>query len=130
MKIILVDAVFCFITEKDGKFQIFSEVHHLLETYPNRKILLTGTSDDKIEFYGLNAVPYEYFTLKHNPEKINPEYYNIMLKNFNFTKEDVIYFEHDINAVKSAQSVGINTYWYDNDKKDLACLKKFLDENL
>lgn len=46
------------------------------------------------------------------------------------SKEDVIYFEHSPDAVKSAQSVGINTYYYDNDKKDLGKLEKFLDENL
>jgi hypothetical protein len=35
-----------------------------------------------------------------------------------------------VDAVKSAQSVGINTYFYDNDTKDLESLKKFLDDNL
>jgi FMN phosphatase YigB (HAD superfamily) len=75
-------------------------------------------------------MPYEVFTLKHNPEKTNPEYYNIMLKNFNLNEKEVIYFEHNLEAVKSAQSVGIETYYYDNDKKDLTSLKKFLDENL
>ena len=53
-----------------------------------------------------------------------------MLKHFNLGKKDVIYFEHDPEAVKSAQSVGIKTYYYDSDKKDLDGLKKFLMENL
>ena len=45
-------------------------------------------------------------------------------------KKEVIYFEHNPDAVKSAQSIGIETYYYDNDKKDLIGLKKFLAENL
>jgi len=130
MKTILVDAVYCFIIEKDGSFVIFQDMYDLLERYPNRKIILTGANDDKFEFYGLNKMPYEFFTLKHNPEKTDPKYYETMLLHFGLSKDDIIYFEHDQNAVKSAQSVGINTYYYDNDKKDLESLKKFLDENL
>ena len=131
MKTILVDAVFCFIIEKEeGKFEIFKDMFNLLETYSNKKIILTGASDDKRELFGLDNMPYEVFTLKHNPEKTDPEYYKILLDTYNLKKEDVIYFEHDINAVKSAQSIGVNTYNYDNDKKDLESLKKFLDENL
>ena len=130
MKTILVDAVDCFIIEKEGKFMIFQDMYGLLEKYPNKKIILTGASDDKIKFYGLDKMPYEVFTLKHNPEKIDPKYYKIMLKNFGLNKEKVIYFEHNPDAVKSARSVGINSYFYDNDKKDLLALKNFLDENL
>ncbi|OGI71562.1 hypothetical protein A3B84_03030 [Candidatus Nomurabacteria bacterium RIFCSPHIGHO2_02_FULL_35_13] len=129
MKTILVDAVDCFIIEKDGKFIIFQDMYKLLEKYSNKKIILTGASDDKRELFGLDNMPYEVFTLKHNPEKTNPEYYKIMLKNFNLNKNDVIYFEHNTDAVRSAQSIGINTYFYDNDKKDLESLKEFLDKN-
>ena len=53
-----------------------------------------------------------------------------MLENLKLAKEEVIYFEHSIDAVKSAQSVGIKTYYYDNEKKDLESLKNFLDENV
>ena len=130
MKTILVDAVDCFIIEQNKKFGIFQDMYKLLENYPNRKIILTGAADDKIKFFGLDNMPYEVFTLKHNPEKTNPEYYNILLKNFNLNEKEVIYFEHNLDAVKSAQSVGINTYFYDNDKKDLKSLTKFLNDNL
>ena len=130
MKTILVDAVYCFIIEKEDKFEIFQDMYKLLETYPNRKIILTGASDDKIELYGLIKMPYEVFTLKHNPEKTDPEYYKTLLNKFNFNVKEVIYFEHSIEAVKSAQSIGINTLYYDNDKKDLESLKEYLDKNL
>jgi len=130
MKTILVDAVDCFVIEEKGEFVIFQDMYKLLETYSNKKIILTGANDEQRKKFGLNDMPYEVFTLKHTPEKTNPEYFRIMLKNFNLNKDDVIYFEHNIDAVKSAQSVGINTYFYDNDKKDLESLKKYLDENV
>jgi HAD superfamily hydrolase (TIGR01509 family) len=127
MKTILVDAVNAFIIEGKG---IFKEMYDLLKTYPNNKIILTGANDEQFKMFGLNNMPYEVFTLKHNPEKTDPKYYEMMLRNFNLTKDDVIYFENDENAVKSAQSVGIKTYHYNKDEKDLVRLKRFIDENL
>lgn len=127
MKTILVDAVDCFVSP-EGK--IFEEMHSLLETYPNKKIILTGANDEQFRKFGLDKMPYEVFTLKHNPEKTDPAYFEKMLANFNLAKSDVIYFEHNPEAVKSAESVEITTYFYDNGKKDLSTLKSFLDKNL
>jgi len=75
-------------------------------------------------------MPYKVFTLKHNPEKTDSKYYGEMFQHFHLNTDDVVYFEHNEDAVKSAQSVGINTYHYDKDKKDLKSLKIFLDDNL
>ena len=127
MKTILVDAVDCFISDS-GK--IFKEMYELLETYPTEKIILTGANDEQFKTFGLDKMPYQVFTLKHNPEKTDTEYYETMLSRLNLTKENVIYFEHNPEAVRSAQSVGIKTYFYDNDKKNLDELKKFLDDSL
>jgi len=46
MKTILVDAVDGFIIETTNGFQIFTEMYNLLETFPNRKIILTGANDE------------------------------------------------------------------------------------
>jgi len=127
MKTILVDAVSAFVIKGVG---IFQEMHEMLETYPNKKIILTNADDEGMKKYGLDNMPYEVFTLNHNPEKTDPKYYEIMLKHFNLEADEVIYFEHNEEAVKSAKSVGINTFYYDSDKKDLIALKKFIDENL
>ncbi|MEK9151506.1 MAG: hypothetical protein AAB547_02645 [Patescibacteria group bacterium] len=127
MKKILVDAVDCFVS-KDGL--IFNEMFDLLETYPNKKIILTGANDEQFKMFGLDKMPYEVFTLKHSPEKSDSRYYEAMLSHFNLKKEEVVYFEHSLEAVKSAQSAGIDTYFYDNDKKDLEELKKFIDDAL
>ena len=126
-KTILVDAIHCFVIKEQG---IFNEMHELLETYPNKKILLTGANDDEFKNFGLDKMPYEVFTLKHNPEKTNPKYYQTLLERFNLRKNDVIYFEHNPEAVKSAQSVGIKSHYYDPDKKNLRALKDFLTQNL
>lgn len=130
MKTILVDAVDTFDIEKDGKFGIFKEMQDLLDTFPNKKILLTGANDQEFVEWGLDKMPYEVFTLKHNPNKTDPKYFETLLTKYNLTKEDVVYFEHNPEAVKSAQSVGINTLYYDPMKKDLVALKTFLEENL
>lgn len=130
MKTILVDAVDAFVIEIGGEFKIFEEMHGLLETFPNRKIILTGANDEQFKKFSLDKMPYEVFTLKHDPEKTDPRYYEKMLEYFSLSKDDVVYFEHNTEAVKSAQSVGITSYFYDNNKKDLNALKNFLTENL
>jgi len=127
MKTILVDAVDAFVSAEGV---IFKEMHDLLETYPNKKILLTGANDEQFKKFGLDKMPYEVFTLKHNPEKTDPKYYEMILEHFALSKDNVIYFEHNPKAVESAQSVGIKTHYYDPEKKDLKALKDFLTENL
>lgn len=130
MKTILVDAVEALVVESGGAFKIFEEMRDLLETFPNQKIILTGADDEQFKKFGLDKMPYKVFTLKHNPEKTDPKYYETILKQFSLSNDDVIYFEHNIEAVKSAKSVGIKTYYYDNDKRDLNALKGFLTQNL
>ena len=123
MKTILVDAVNAFVLKDVG---IFKEMHDMLEEFPNRKIILTGANDEQMDMFGLHDMPYEVFTLKHDPEKTDPSYYTTMLSKFGLGAEDVVYFEHNQDAVNSAQSVGIKTYYYDPDAKDLIALKDFL----
>jgi FMN phosphatase YigB (HAD superfamily) len=127
MKTILVDAVYCIVSPEG---EIFQEMHKLLETYPNKKIILTGANDEQFIKFRLDKMPYEVFTLKHNPEKTDPLYYTKMLEHFNLAAGEVVYFEHNIDAVKSAESGGINTYFYNDEVKDLNSLKEWLDKNL
>ncbi len=127
MKTILVDAVDTFVIEGDG---IYEPLHELLEKYPNRKIILTNANDEQMIELGLENLPYELFSLKHNPDKANPKYFEEMLKHFNLKPDNVVYFEHNPDAIKSAQSMGILTFHYNPETKDLITLKLFLDENL
>lgn len=127
MKTILVDAVDTFIIEGQG---VFVAMNELLDQFPNKKIILTNANDEQMVTYGLTHLPYELFSLKHNPDKTDPEYFKKMLEHFSLPKDDVIYFEHNSKAVESAQSVGIRSYYYDPEKKDLGALKDFLVNNL
>lgn len=127
MKTILVDAVNTFIIEGHG---IDKKIYDLLETYPNRKIIVTNANDEQMLEYGLVNLPYELFTLKHQPDKTDPEYFNIMLKHFDLNADNVVYFEHNPDAVESARSVGITAYHFDHEKRDIDEIKKFLDDNL
>jgi len=127
MKTILVDAVNTFVDKEEGVFQA---MYKMLENYPNKKIILTNADDEQMQNLGLDNMPYEIFTLKHDPDKIDPKYYRTMLKYFGLNADNVVYFEHSKDAVKSAQSIGIITYHYDRDNKDLKTLKEFLDKNL
>lgn len=127
MKTILVDAINCLVLEDGG---ILKPMHTLLESYPNNKIVLTWANDEQFKHFKLDQVPYNVFTLKHDPEKTDPQYFKILLKKHNLTADDVVYFEHNAEAVRTAQSIGIATYFYDHTKEDMDALKQFLDENL
>lgn len=128
MKTILVDAVDAFVIETENGFGIFEPMRKMLDEFPNTKIILTGANDEQFTKFGLDKMPYEVFTLKHNPEKTNPEYYKKMLEHFNLKSEDVVYFEHNPEAVKSAESVGIKTHFWDNEKRLLRELSIFLEQ--
>jgi FMN phosphatase YigB (HAD superfamily) len=127
MKTILVDAVDTFVIEGQG---VFKKMHDLLEQFQETKIILSNADDSQIVPFNLTNLPYELFTLKHNPDKTDPIYFKKMLEHFNLKSDQVIYFEHNPNAVKSAESVGIISHYYDPEKKDLDKLKDFLKENI
>lgn len=130
MKIILVDAVNTFVVEENDKYKIFPPMFELLESFKNRKIILTNADDEQMQKFGLRQMPYEVFTLKHDPEKTDPKYFKIMLEYFNLSPGDVVYFEHKPEAVLSAQSYGIKAFHYNKDMRDLVNLKNFLNTNL
>lgn len=125
-KTILVDAWNTFVNEEG----IFQEMKEMLDGFENKKIILTNANEEEKEKYGIVNMPYEVFSLSHNPNKTDTEYYKKMLKHFSLNPEDVIYFEHNTDAVKSAKSVGISTFHYDKEKKDLETVKLFLKNNL
>jgi len=125
MKTILVDAVNTFVVKWKW---INIEMQKMLDQFENKKIILTNANqEEKIKFW-LIDLPYDLFSLEHNPNKPDSEYYRIFLDKYNLKTDDVIYFEHNIEAVESARSVWIKTYHYDKNKKDLISLEKFLRE--
>lgn len=127
MKTILVDAINGLILENGT---VFTKMQELFDSYPNPKIVLTGANDEQFKHFNLDKSPYEVFTLKHNPEKTDRRYFEILLDKYSLKPGDVVYFEHNQQAVKTAQLAGIPTYFYDHTKQDLQALKNFIDQNL
>ena len=126
MKTILVDAWNTFITENG----IFEEMKELLDNYENQKIILTNANNEEKIKLGIIDMPYKVFSLSHNPNKTEPLYYKTFMSEFNLTTKDIIYFEHNEEAVKSAKSIWINTFHYNKEKKNLEELKDFIDKNI
>lgn len=115
MKTILVDAWQTLITAKG----INRELYEMLESFPNPKIVVTNATPEEQEQFGINLQPYPIFTCSHHPDKSETAYFKNLLRQYNFSTSDILYFEHSELAVVSAKSLNINTYWYDTEKNDV-----------
>ena len=126
MKTILVDAWNTFVLESG----IDQEMYKLLEGYDNPKIVVTNANDEQIIQLGMEDLLYKLFTMKHDPDKTDPRYFLTFLNEHDLKAAEVIYFEHDPEAVESARSVGICSFNFDHKERNLDALKEFLDSNL
>ena len=122
-KVILVDAYYCLFTENG----IDKEMQEILDSFPNRKIVLTNADDEQMKKFGINTSPYEVFTLKHKPNKTDGGYYKKMLDHFHLKPSDCIYIEHNKDAITQAEKVEIKSFRYEN---DLELLEEFIKENV
>lgn len=127
MKTILVDAINTFVIKNQG---INQEMYVLLEQYAQQKIVVTNADDAQMVQFGLDKMPYEVFTMKHNPDKPDPVYFSTLMETYGYKPEELVYFEHNVDAVESARSLGIATYHYNFEEHDLLALQTFLDVEL
>ena len=74
-------------------------------------------------------MPYEVFSLEHNPNKTDKAYFLKMLSHFSLKPAEVVYIEHNAEAINSATAVGINTFPY-NKEENLDGHRIFLQNNL
>ena len=125
MKTILVDAWNTFVTNEG----INKDMQQLLDSYNNPKIILTNANAEELISLGIVNMPYPVFSLAHNPNKPNPEYYQKMLDHYALASKEVLYFEHHEDAVKSARYLSIDTLWLKKGSS-LQTLKQFLDQNI
>ncbi len=125
-KTILVDAWNTLFTQNG----IDENLHTLLEQFPHQKIVLTNANEEEQKRFGMTASPYPFFTLRHQPDKPDPEYYRRMLAHFGLAASDVVYFEHNPAAVASAESVGITTLHFDKTERDIGAVEAFLRARL
>jgi len=125
-KIILLDAWNTFVTE-DG---IFKELQVVLDTFENKKIIVTNANQEQKVKFGIVDMPYEVFSLSHNPDKTDPDYFKKLFEHFSLSAKDVVYVEHNKDALKAAEFLGIKSWWYDKDAKDVEKVMEFLQENI
>jgi leucyl-tRNA synthetase len=123
-KVILVDAVHCLVDEKGN---VNKALKTYLDTFENKKIVLTNAPVGKHKLLFGGIKDYETFTLENNPNKKDSLYYKKFLEKSRLNPEQVIYFEHDKENVISAESAGIKTLHYEG---DLNAVKNFLSNSL
>ncbi len=125
-KIILVDWWQTFVTQEG----IDKSLQGMLDSFPNKKIILTNATIAEREKRGAEPMPYEIFSLDHNPDKTDSIYFSKMLEILWLSTDNLIYFERNPISVAAAQSVWITTCYYDIEKRDIAALKEFISSNV
>ncbi len=126
MKTILVDAWNTFITEAG----VDLEIKAIVDRFPNPKIIVTNANEEEQAVFGMVNLPYPLYSMGHHPDKTDPYYFECLLKTYGLKAEDVVYLEHNADAVASAASVGIKSHWYDYELRDLKKLEEFLDRSV
>ena len=129
MKTLLIDAVNTFIIKGEW---IDQNIYQIIQQYPDiQNIIVTNADYQQDNLFGLCDMPYPVFTGKKNPHKSDPSYYQLLYKTHNLNPQDIIYIEHNIDAIKSAQQNGINkTYHFDPLQKNYDKLDQFLKNHL
>ncbi|MFA5174056.1 MAG: alanine--tRNA ligase-related protein [Candidatus Pacearchaeota archaeon] len=128
-RLILVDGMNCIY---DEKFNINKELLDIINNLNTHCILVVNKFKEKgknlIKNYeSTKDTNWEAFSLEEKKiNKENPEYFKILLKNFNLTPQEVIYFDHNEKNVETAIKLGILSKHYTN----IESIKKFIEENL
>ncbi|MFH1608327.1 MAG: alanine--tRNA ligase-related protein [archaeon] len=128
-RLILVDGMYCLY---DEKFNPNRELLHLVNNFNSHNILAVNGFREKgresVKNYDMTKdTNWGAFSLEEEKiKKDNPEYFKILLKKFNLTPEEVIYFDHDKTSVETAKKLGILSKHYTNIKS----IKKFIEDNL
>lgn len=127
MKTIFVDAWQTLVTA-DGMDQ---KMYEILEKFENLKVIVTNADEENQKKYGIVNMPYEVYTLKNDPNKSDPKYYQMLMEDYNLSPDEVVLFENVPESVESAKKAGIkNVYRFDPEVRDYEALEKFIQENL
>jgi HAD superfamily hydrolase (TIGR01509 family) len=108
-KIILLDGMHCLF---DENFVVNKDVEHGVKSFGSRVIIITNAPKEKMvkisEETGFEVVTYE-----NNPNKTNPEFFEIMLQERWISAEDCIYIDHLKDNLDSAEFAGIRGILYE-----------------
>lgn len=127
MKTILVDAMHTIINTEGV---LDKKIYELLEQYQNPKIIVTNMQVNMFQRLAMDLLPYPVFTLSKQPSKLETQYFEILMEEYNLFPSECIYFEHNKQAIASAESIGITSYYFDSEKRDIQSLQEFLKNNL
>ena len=61
--------------EENGKVVMNREMKELLNSFENKKIVLTNANDEEMIKFGIDKSPYKVFSLKHKPNKTDEKYF-------------------------------------------------------
>ncbi len=122
-RILLVDGMFCLYNKY---FKINEELLHILNSINVRKILIVNGYTEKAREL-LKNTNFEIFSLeKEGIKKENQDYFKKLMKEFNLSSEELLYFDHAEENINSAEKLGITSELYKNNK----IIKKFIEDNL
>ena len=65
-----------------------------------------------VECQKLWRMPYEMFSLAHEPNKTDPEYFKVLFDQFSITADDVVYIEHTKEVIPVAEGLGIKVFFW------------------
>jgi alanyl-tRNA synthetase len=120
---LLIDGMHCLY---DKEFKINEKLINLLDSINTRKIIVVNGNKEKAEGL-LGGKGYEVFSLDGKINKDSKEFFERLLERCSLNPDDVIYIDHNVENVKSAEKVGINlSLVFDN---DLSKINKFLETN-
>lgn len=126
MKTILVWAINTLINEN---WEVNQEIESMLKEFENNKIVVANADESEMSKLWLSTLDYEVFSLAHEPNKINPLYFDILLKTYNLLPKDAVYFDASEEAVQAAWSMWITSYKF-HKGMNINALNNYLKINL
>lgn len=111
----------------DNDFEVNKKLLKILNLFDNRKILVVNGFIKK-GLQVLEGENFDGFSLEEEGiKKTNQFYFERLLEKFNLFADQVIYFDHNEDNVKSAQSLGILSIQYDGSNEKI---RNFIEENI
>src|SRR3989338_798951 len=120
-KAILVDAINCLIDKKTG---LNKELASFLKKTGNKIIVATNADPKEIKLQ-LKECNFEVFSLMKSPGKGHPDYFRRLLERHNLNPDEVIYFDHDKDNVRSAEILSIKSDLHQSNSRT----KNFIENN-
>ena len=121
---ILLDAYDCLIKNKSINYELIK----LLNSFDVNIIVLTNASKFQYEEFGFELIPYPIFSFHQNPTKLDPKYFEFLIKHMFLNPENIIYVEHSKKAIQVANQFGFKCFHFEYENGSIKDLEIFLNE--